>query len=332
MLESRPPAQGLASSIRNDYRYRYETASSDSARLLGSPSARRASAGPRRARRRRRRPRPASCTWWRRRTSGATSPSQLGGQRRHGDLARSRTPTPTPTSSRRTRPTPPPWPRPRSSIENGAGYDTWMSSLLGADGGQPAHRQRGDGAPRHRERPQPAPLVRHPARADRGGRHRGRAREGGAAGRARPSRPNLAAFDASLAPLDATLADHQGAASTTRRSPTPSGCPGYALAVAGLDVKTPPGFARAIEDGIDPGPADTLAMQRLLDDHDINVLLYNVQTVTPVTDADPRPGPPARHPGRRRLRDDAGRRRHLPAVAAVPADQLLHALESSRNP
>ena len=33
----------------------------------------------------------------------------------------------------------------------------------------------------------------------------------------------------------------------------------------------------------DPSPADTLAMQRLLDNHDINVLLYNVQTVTPVT-------------------------------------------------
>ena len=59
--------------------------------------------------------------------------------------------------------------------------------------------------------------------------------------------------------------------------------PGYTLAVADLDVKTPPGFARAIEDGVDPGPADTLAMQQLIDHHDINVLLYNVQTVTPVT-------------------------------------------------
>ena len=30
-------------------------------------------------------------------------------------------------------------------------------------------------------------------------------------------------------------------------------------------------------------PADTLAMQQLITKHDINVLLYNVQTVTPVT-------------------------------------------------
>ena len=45
--------------------------------------------------------------------------------------------------------------------------------------------------------------------------------------------------------------------------------PGYLLAAAGLDVLTPSGFARAIEDGTDPGPADTLAMQQLIDDHDI---------------------------------------------------------------
>jgi zinc/manganese transport system substrate-binding protein len=53
--------------------------------------------------------------------------------------------------------------------------------------------------------------------------------------------------------------------------------------VAGLTVKTPPGFARAIEDGEDPGPADTLAMEQLLTKHRIDVLLYNVQTVSPVT-------------------------------------------------
>jgi len=93
---------------------------------------------------------------------------------------------------------------------------------------------------------------------------------------------NLATFDASLAPLDATLATikarfHNVPVAYTER------VPGYALAVADLDVKTPSGFARAIEDGTDPGPADSLAMQRLLRNHDVNVLLYNVQTVTPVT-------------------------------------------------
>ena len=166
-------------------------------------------------------------------------------------------------------------------IENGAGYDTWMSSLLGADGGHPRLVNAATVLHVTGQRPQPPPLVRHPPRAHRGGRHRGRAREGGAAGRAdlqgqpgrvrrvpRPARRDAGHHQARF---------HDVPVAYTER------VPGYALAVADLDVKTPPGFARAIEDGVDPGPADTLAMQRLLDDHDINVLLYNVQTVTPVT-------------------------------------------------
>ena len=55
------------------------------------------------------------------------------------------------------------------------------------------------------------------------------------------------------------------------------------MAIADLAVKTPEGFARAIEDGEDPGPADTLAMEQLLTKRRVDVLLYNVQTVTPVT-------------------------------------------------
>jgi zinc/manganese transport system substrate-binding protein len=142
---------------------------------------------------------------------------------------------------------------------------------------------------------------------------------------------NLATFDASLAPLDSTLATikthfHNVPVAYTER------VPGYALAVAGLHVVTPTGFARAVEDGTDPSPADTLAMQKLLDDRKINVLLYNVQTVTPVTT---------------QIRALA-RRHHIPVVGVsetMPAHAktyqqwqqsqltaLLHALESSRNP
>jgi zinc/manganese transport system substrate-binding protein len=85
-----------------------------------------------------------------------------------------------------------------------------------------------------------------------------------------------------LAPLESTIAAikkayaHAPVAYTER-------VPGYLLADAGLHVVTPPGFAQAVEDGTDPSAADTLAMQQLLTHHDIDVLLYNVQTVTPVT-------------------------------------------------
>jgi zinc/manganese transport system substrate-binding protein len=215
-------------------------------------------------------------------------------------------------------------------VENGAGYDTWMSSLLSADGGSP--RVVTASTVLHITGSDPNPhlwydIPRVPTVA---------AAIAAALEKAAPQdtatfKANLATFDESLAPLDATLASiktrfHNAPVAYTER------VPGYALAVAGLDVVTPPGFARAVEDGTDPSPADTLAMQRLLDDHDINVLLYNVQTVTPVTT---------------QIRSLA-RQHHIPVVGVsetMPADAatyqrwqqsqltaLLQALESSRNP
>jgi zinc/manganese transport system substrate-binding protein len=166
-------------------------------------------------------------------------------------------------------------------VENGAGYDSWLDSLLGADGGQP--RIVNAATVLHVTGSDPNPhlwydLPRVPKVA---------AAIASALTKAAPQdasafRRNLATFDTSLRPLDATLATikkgfHNVSVAYTER------VPGYLLADAHLDVKTPPGFARAIEDGTDPGAADTVAMRELITNHDINVLLYNVQTVTPVT-------------------------------------------------
>ena len=93
---------------------------------------------------------------------------------------------------------------------------------------------------------------------------------------------NLSKFDSSLAPITSVIdkikSKYPGApVAYTER------VPGYLLADAGLDVKTPVGFASSIEDGNEPGPGDTQAMNALITGHKIKVLLYNVQTVTPVT-------------------------------------------------
>lgn len=95
-------------------------------------------------------------------------------------------------------------------------------------------------------------------------------------------RANLRAFDHSLSPLNAAIASlrarrHGAAVAYTER------VPGYLLASAGLDVRTPAGFARAIELGTDPSPADTVAMDALVSRRRVAVLLYNTQTVNPVT-------------------------------------------------
>ncbi len=218
----------------------------------------------------------------------------------------------------------------RVVIENGAGYDTWMNALLSADSG--SARVVNAATVLHVTGSDPNPhlwydIPRVPTVA---------AAITAALVKAAPAdaatfRANLTTFDASLAPLDATLATikahfHNVSVAYTER------VPGYALAAADLDVKTPPGFARAIEDGVDPGPADTLAMQRLLTDHDINVLLYNVQTVTPVTTQ-------IRALARQHGIPVVGVSETMPAGVAnyqqwqeSQLTNLLHALESSRSP
>jgi zinc/manganese transport system substrate-binding protein len=59
--------------------------------------------------------------------------------------------------------------------------------------------------------------------------------------------------------------------------------PGYLLAAAGLNVLTPPGFARSIEDGTEPAASDELAMRALITDHRIKALIYNEQATSPAT-------------------------------------------------
>jgi zinc/manganese transport system substrate-binding protein len=59
--------------------------------------------------------------------------------------------------------------------------------------------------------------------------------------------------------------------------------PALLLQAAGLRSLTPASFARAIEDGTDPAPADVATMRRLLTQHDVKALLYNVQATSPVT-------------------------------------------------
>jgi len=94
---------------------------------------------------------------------------------------------------------------------------------------------------------------------------------------------NLAAFNQSLQPLLQTI-DHikqqYGGAPVAYTEPVP----GYLLNAAGLSVKTPEGFAKSIEDGDDPSPADAAAMDALMTNKSVRVLLYNAQATSPVTE------------------------------------------------
>jgi zinc/manganese transport system substrate-binding protein len=93
---------------------------------------------------------------------------------------------------------------------------------------------------------------------------------------------NLQSFNRSLSETDTVIAAIQRKYHGAPVAYTES-VPAYLLAAAGLQVKTPDGFARSIEAGEDPAPADSAAMQGLLTSRSIKVLLYNAQATSPVT-------------------------------------------------
>ena len=59
--------------------------------------------------------------------------------------------------------------------------------------------------------------------------------------------------------------------------------PGYFVAAAGLRNLAPDSFTRPIEEGTEPSPAAVAAMDALIAQHRIRVLLYNSQSVSPIT-------------------------------------------------
>lgn len=97
-------------------------------------------------------------------------------------------------------------------------------------------------------------------------------------------RHNLTTFNMSLQSLYATSSEIRSHFSGTAVAYTER-VPEYLLDDAGLIVKTPTGFAEAIENGNDPSPGDTVTMEKLLSTKVIKVLLYNSQATSPVTES-----------------------------------------------
>jgi zinc/manganese transport system substrate-binding protein len=59
--------------------------------------------------------------------------------------------------------------------------------------------------------------------------------------------------------------------------------PGYLLAALGLRNLAPSAFTRAIQNGSEPPAEAVAAMNSLIADHQVDVLLYNSQAVSPIT-------------------------------------------------
>jgi zinc/manganese transport system substrate-binding protein len=91
-----------------------------------------------------------------------------------------------------------------------------------------------------------------------------------------------ALYVASLQPVAAKIAEMKtrfGGAPVAFTEPVA----GYLAAAIGLQVLTPEGFQKSIEDGTDPAPADVAGESDLLTGKKVRVLIYNSQVTSPIT-------------------------------------------------
>jgi zinc/manganese transport system substrate-binding protein len=95
---------------------------------------------------------------------------------------------------------------------------------------------------------------------------------------------NLKTYLDSLAPVTTKIADLKGKYPATPVSYTEP-VPGYLVTALGWQSLTPEAFAKSIEDGTDPAPADVAAEQDLLSSHKVKLLIYNNQVTSPVTES-----------------------------------------------
>ena len=95
-------------------------------------------------------------------------------------------------------------------------------------------------------------------------------------------RAGLSRFDRSLGPLRrevATIRAGFHGAPVAYTEPVP----GFLITAAGLRNLAPSSFTRPIEDGSEPSPSAVAAMDALVAQRRIRVLLYNSQAVSPIT-------------------------------------------------
>ncbi|HUC31639.1 MAG TPA: zinc ABC transporter substrate-binding protein [Candidatus Paceibacterota bacterium] len=93
---------------------------------------------------------------------------------------------------------------------------------------------------------------------------------------------NLAAFNASLAPLTAKMNEIKAQYAGTPVDLTET-IYLYQTGPMGLDVLTPFNFEKAIAEGNDPSAQDVNTTDQQIANKQVKVLIYNSQTVTPIT-------------------------------------------------
>ncbi len=167
-------------------------------------------------------------------------------------------------------------------IENGAGYDGWMDKLLGPGGNQPNRKilnvatllgkKDGDN-PHFWYNPAYVNEVIAQMESDL----------------IALDPANTAYYQSQYKALQASLAPYQNRVASIKAQfgGTPVGSTEsifvYPAAALGLNLVSPASFMDAIDEGNDPPASSVVQFEQLINNKQIQVLLYNEQTVTPIT-------------------------------------------------
>ncbi len=171
-------------------------------------------------------------------------------------------------------------------IENGAGYDSWMDRLIGAGQGSRSDRKTlnvaalvgvQEGGNPH--------LWYDPGYVNAAAAHM-------AQDLAALDPANAAYYEANYQTLQASLAlGYQGDIAQIKaqfggaKVAATEDIFSYLANAAGLDLVSPKSFISAVAEGNDPPPASVVQFEDQLRSGQVKVLVYNEQTVTPLTDS-----------------------------------------------
>jgi zinc/manganese transport system substrate-binding protein len=101
---------------------------------------------------------------------------------------------------------------------------------------------------------------------------------------------NASAYEANYAALQTSLAQYQNRIATIKQQfggtkvAATEDIFAYLANAAGLDLVSPPAFTQAVAEGNDPPASSVVTFEDQLKAGGIAVLVYNEQTVTPLTD------------------------------------------------
>jgi len=169
-------------------------------------------------------------------------------------------------------------------IENGAGYDSWMDKLVSAGLGSNADRKVLNVATLIGKKNGDNPhFWYNPDYVNAAGTQMEQ-------DLIALDSANASYYEEQYATLQASLAQYQNRIATIKQQYSGTKVAAtedvfvYLANAAGLDLVSPPAFTEAVAEGNDPPASSIVQFEEQLKSGDVKVLVYNQQTVTPLTD------------------------------------------------